>query len=114
MFKRLCLTQPPTTKKLLELVIDGFVGRFMQRLGWAAVTLPMPFITVILYWLTAAPLLRVHEAVHVEQREALGLFGFWYSYLRGALKGYASNPMELAAYAVEDEAETSGLPDWAK
>jgi hypothetical protein len=99
---------------VLELVLDGFVGRFLYRKGWAGTTIPLPFAWIILYYTGPDPLVRVHEAVHVEQREALGLFGFWFNYIRGAIHGYARNPMEVAAYAVEAEAQKDGLPDWAK
>jgi hypothetical protein len=35
--------RPAGEMPVLELVLDEFVGRFMFKKGWAAVTLPLPF-----------------------------------------------------------------------
>lgn len=106
--------QPPAHPIVIEVVLDGFFGRFMRRRNWAGTTIPLPFLTVILYYSQPDPLVRVHEAVHVEQRETLGLVGFWVNYIRNTFKvGYAKNPMELAAYEVEADAKANSLPSWA-
>ncbi len=112
--KLLHAQQPPTKPRVIEVVLDGFFGRFMRRRNWAGTTIPLPLLTVILYYGQPDPLVRVHEFQHVEQREALGLFGFWWVYLTNTIyHGYKNNPLELAAYEVEAEAEKNGLPSWA-
>lgn len=108
--KILHATQPATSSHVIEVVLDGFLGRFMRRRNWAGTTIPLPFLTVILYYTAPEPEIRCHEFVHVEQREALGLLGFWVNYIRNAVTfGYQKNPMELAAYEVEAERP---LPSW--
>ncbi len=110
--KILHATQPPTEASVIEVVLDGFLGRFMRRKNWAGTTIPLPFLTVILYYRAPAPEIRCHEFVHVEQREALGLSGFWFNYIRDTIKfGYRRNPMEVAAYEVEAERP---LPSWTQ
>ncbi len=112
--KVLHASQPPTKPKVIEVVLDGFFGRFMRRRNWAGTTIPLPFLTVILYYGQPDPLVRVHEFTHVEQRAALGLIGFWFNYIRNTFKcGYQKNPMEMAAYDVEADAQKNGLPSWA-
>jgi hypothetical protein len=108
--KILHATQPATQNRVIEVVLDGFLGRLMRRRNWAGTTIPLPFLTVILYYGMPASEIRCHEFVHVEQREALGLIGFWVNYIRNTLAfGYQKNPMELAAYDVEAERP---LPNW--
>ncbi len=108
------LQQPATGSKVIEVVLDGFLGRFMRRRNWAGTTIPLPLVTIVLYYGQPDPLVRVHEYHHVEQREALGLIGFWITYLRDAIKyGYAKNPLEIDAYEVEADAKANGLPGWA-
>lgn len=109
--KILHTTQPPSKPKVIEVVLDGFLGRFIYRHKRAATTIPLPFLTLILYFIQPPPEIRTHEFVHVEQRQALGLIGFWVSYLTNTIKfGYAKNPMELAAYEVQAERP---LPSWS-
>lgn len=92
-------------------MLDGFVGRFMSRKGWAGTTIALPGFVVILYYAPPLPEIRVHEFEHVAQKQALGLFGFWFNYIRNTIRfGYQQNPMELAAYAVEAERP---LPSWS-
>lgn len=113
---------------VLELVLDGFVGRWFRRRVWAGTTIPLPFCAVVLYYLAPTPLVRVHEHHHVEQAQALGFFCWWATYLTAFFKNlhplrhptqalantYAENPLEVDAYAVEADAQKYGLPDWAK
>lgn len=129
--------QPPADKKVVELVVGGPVGRWFAARGWGAFTLPLPFLVLIFYWDNAPGLVRVHEFTHVRQDAANPFFLVtWYRYARawwkgfplaGVLRGqigvsdalmvaYQSNEYEIAAYAVQSQAEMEhdGLPDWAK
>jgi hypothetical protein len=107
--------QPPTQNRVIEVVLDGFFGKWMRKRNWAGTTIPLPLVTVILYYTVPDAYTRTHEFVHVEQRQALGLFGFWFNYIRDAIKfGYQKNPLELDAYQVEAAAQKNGAPAWAQ
>ena len=116
--RRLHLRQPPTRKKVIELAVDGPVGRWFARRHWAAFTLPLPFVCLIFYWHTSAPdpFTRVHEFVHVDQDEAAPFFlVFWAQYLAEHFaRGYRRNRYEMEARAVEDATRRDGLPEWAE
>jgi hypothetical protein len=129
MTRRLRLPRPATeTKKVVELVVSGPVGRGLRRRGWGAFTLPLPSVVVIFYWMQAPPLTRVHEAVHVEQDETHRLF--WIRYLleslrhlsarlllrhpgRALMSAYRANRFEVEAYGREQRAKDD-LPEWAR
>ncbi len=116
MLTRLRLPQPTSKKPVLEYVVDGFIGRWMQSHNWGAFTLPLPVLTLILYWNTPnpAPGVRVHEYVHVYQTEHLFFFVAWYRYLRElAFKGYRANRYEVEAYEIEALGDANGFPSWA-
>lgn len=128
MIEVLHLRQPPDiTSKVIELSLTERIGTFVGNLAskgmggkpWGATTLPLPFVTVILYngsLGTIDPLIRVHEFQHVRQREKAG--SWWrsaYRYIREHIRsGYDLNIFELEAYSVQAEAAANGLPDWAK
>lgn len=141
--KRLLKSQPPTKKKVVELVVGGRVGRWFSNHGWGAFTLPLPFLVLIFYWsnktpvydFDVEPLCRVHEFVHVAQDERNLCFAVsWWDYYRSMWKHFAftawryghvslshalmdayyANDYEAEAYAVEAAAEQNGLPAWAK
>lgn len=82
-------------------VCNGAFSRWMQRRAWGAVTLPLPWKVLVLYW--GPPTLRTvsHEWVHVQQAIRWGWFGFWWRYLWGLRLGYDRHPMELEAYERE-------------
>jgi len=110
------LRQPPTRKRVFELVVDGPIGRWFRRQGWAGFTLPLPRVFLIFYWNTPepSPFVRVHEFRHVEQMERAIFVVAWVRYLAQlAIHGYRNNPFERDAYDVEAEARADGLPDWA-
>lgn len=139
--KRVRKTQPATKKKVIELEIGGWLGRWFSGRNWGAFTWPLPFLVVILYWSTEdAPdgdigaLHRVHEFVHVAQDERNFFFlQTWYKYFRSTWKHFAftawrhgfvsfsnammdayyANDYEAEAYAVTEEAAQNGLPPWA-
>src|SRR3954468_9119537 len=52
MVRLLRLRQPPTRKRVFELLVDGPVGRWFRRQGWAGFTLPLPRVFLIFYWNT--------------------------------------------------------------
>lgn len=118
MLSRLRLRQPPTKRKVVELVVSGPIGRWFTRQRWSGFTLPLPFVTVIFYWNTdpPSPYTRVHEFVHVTQDEANPVFVLtWINYLvELARHGYRRNRYEVEAYGVEDDARANGLPEWAR
>jgi hypothetical protein len=110
------LRQPPTRRRVFELVVAGPVGRWFQRHRWAGFTLPLPRVVLIFYWNTPRPnpLVRVHEFRHVEQFDGALFIVAWYRYLaKLAVHGYRDNPYERDAYEVEADAEANGLPAWA-
>jgi hypothetical protein len=110
------LPQPPTRKRVFELVVSGSIGRWFQRHGWAAFTLPLPRGFLIFYWNTPRPnpLVRVHEFQHVEQFDGMVFIVAWVRYLTQlAIHGYRENPFERDAYDVEADAAANGLPEWA-
>jgi len=113
---RLKLPQPTTRKPVIELCVGGPIGRWMQRKGWGAFTLPLPVLTLILYWNTPEPSpgIRVHEFVHVYQTEPFFFITAWYRYLvQLAFYGYRNNRYEQEAYQIEQVNEIEGFPAWA-
>lgn len=89
-------------RRLVERNVSGRFARWMRRRHWAGVTLPLPFVTVILYWMAAGetwptPTIRLHERQHAFQAEMYGWLGFWVRYLWGMRKGYRMNPLEVSA-----------------
>jgi hypothetical protein len=116
---RLRLPQPATRKRVIEIVWQGRFARWMARQGWGAFTLPLPFVVVVSYWLTAPPRVRIHEFVHVEQDGRCAFFlVFWIRYLvELARHSYAGSRFEIEARAVERAATRAGdghLPTWAR
>lgn len=54
--------------------------------------------------------LHMHELVHVAQWDFLGSIGFISSYLHGLKEqGYLDSPLEIMAYAIQDEFEAGVL-----
>jgi len=141
--KRIRKNQPPAlTKKVIELEVGGRIGRWYHEHNWGAVTIPLPFFVLIMYWSSEDapdgeihPLVRVHEFTHVAQ-DQIDRFFFvsWAKYLYWFVAGvdwkkvfkrekgliaalmdsYYHVPYEQEAYAVEHMAEQNGLPEWAK
>jgi hypothetical protein len=115
---RLHLRQPRTRKTVIELAVGGPVGQWFARQGWGAFVLPLPFLCLVFYWNTRdpSPFTRVHEFVHVAQDEADPFFlVFWVKYLAQHFRhGYRGNRYEREAYAIEQDARVSGLPEWAQ
>ncbi len=114
--RRLRLPQPPAKKPVVELVWANWFGFWMWHSGWAGLTTWLPFVDVISYWgADPEPLTRVHEFEHVAQGDRdLCFLVSWVRYAWGLRKGYAGDPLEVEAYAVEAAAARDGLPDWAK
>lgn len=132
--------QPPTKKKVVEVGVQGgWLGRYMTSHNWAGTTIPFLFLVLIFYWqadnAAFMPYCRVHEFEHVAQAErARFWFVAWGAYIWQMLKNfgyrkvlkrqetiaqasfadYLLNVYEQQAYAIEDEAYATGLPDWAK
>ena len=88
-------------------MIKAFVcrGRFAQWMigrGWTGVTIPLPFLVIVLFWCLpgAHPGWKAarHEWVHVQQAQRWGFLGFWARYLWGMRRGYRRNPLEIEAY----------------
>jgi hypothetical protein len=103
-------------------------------------TIPWPFVTTIWYWNTddepdgeVNPYIRVHEFVHVAQNDKNLFFGVsWVKYLwesvrhiswtsikrnglvKACLEAYYDNEYEREAYLIEQKAEETDLPEWAK
>jgi hypothetical protein len=116
MLTRLKLPQPSTTKPVIELVAQGFIGRWMQRHGWGAFTLPIPFVTLIFYWNTPVPSpgTRVHEFVHAYQNDHTLFIKGWVLYLVQLIAhGYRDNSFEREAYYVEAVGARDGYASWA-
>jgi hypothetical protein len=126
--------QPPgTKKKVVELLFQGRLANWLtvrNGLIWLGITLPLPFLVVIFYFLAPGvamdPVGRVHEHVHVAQDQANAFFLVtWVKYLSESLKqlwkhkslsgAYRNNKYEVAAYAVQDRIYSGQdpLPDWA-
>lgn len=102
--------------KPLELGVTGIIANWMRSRGWGGVTIPLPFFTVILYWLLdgeARPTrrLRLHEHVHFRQAIEMGFFGFWLLYLWDLPLGRSRHPMELEAARVT-EADAEKWKEW--
>lgn len=116
--RRLRLPQPVTGAPVIELAVANAAGQWMYRGGWRGFTLPLPFVTVIFYWLSDAherpdPYVRVHEFVHARQHHRFTLFGLRYLLALLTDGGYRRNRFEVEAYRIEAEARRSGLPAWA-
>jgi hypothetical protein len=142
--KRFIKTQPPgLTKKVVEVTMNGLLGKWMTNLNWAGTTIPLPGFVLMMFWLgpklpVVNGYVRLHEFVHVQQDEDNGWwFISWAKYLWEMVveakshgtwsmllpwnwyalygAGYWNNKFEKAAYAIEYAAEDAGtLPDWAK
>lgn len=89
-------------RKLREVNVHGPVARWFRRRHWVGVTLPLPIVTVILYWLLdderePDSTFRTHERRHAFQADRWGWLGFWVRYLWGMRKGYRANPLEVEA-----------------
>jgi hypothetical protein len=106
--KRLRAKQPRTKNPVIELVFTGPIARTLRKHNWAAFTLPLPFVTVIFYWLSAPPVVRTHEFTHVAQSEEKRFYVARYIY-QALTKGYGRTPYELEAYA----SAKNPLPTWA-
>ncbi len=118
-WSRLRLPQPKGRRPVIELAMHNWLAQWMVSRNWGGFTCPLPFVTVIFYWLmpgeSVDPLIRVHEFVHARQADELGWACDWVSYEREAVRGsYETNKFEREAYAVEAAAAKNGLPDWAK
>jgi len=122
---------PAITKKVVEVVIGGWLGQKMTDAWWAGTTIPLPGFCLILYWTGPSipivdPLVRTHEWVHVQQDvDAKWWFVAWYRYLKEMVveawkhtpdkwdllkpwkwyaiygNGYWNNAYEVQAYAIE-------------
>lgn len=119
-------------KKVVELRVAGWLGRYMSNRDWAGQTTPFPFFVLILYWigpsiLEVDPLVRYHEWVHVAQDQRDGFFLVsWFKYTWELLRerfinsswmeAYQHNKYEIEAYAKEDAVAdgTVSMPDWVK
>lgn len=137
--KRFIKTQPPgTTKKVVEVTMNGLLGKWMTNLNWAGTTIPLPGFILMMFWLgpkipSVNSYVRVHEWVHVGQDEANDWwFISWAKYIyewaieawkHTASKwdflkpwkwyaiygaGYWNNKYEVAAYAVEYADQDAG------
>jgi hypothetical protein len=88
---------------MLEFRVRNLFGRWMARKGWAGVCIPLPFVTVICYWLLngadePAPWTIVHEREHAAQAARYGVWGFWVRYWFWlVIDGYQHHPMEIEA-----------------
>jgi hypothetical protein len=94
----------------------GFIARWFARRGWGGVTLPLPFVTIILYWSwpavsgcqTSGPCcvpdwIRRHERAHAAQAQRLTWLGFYVVFLWQLVRfGYANHPMERSAREAEN------------
>jgi len=116
--KRLGLNQPKTKKKVIEVGVWGPLASFMLGRNWGAVTIPLPFVCFILYWLESEsetvwwPGLRVHEYQHVFQDEKNLCFvvtAIKYMYAHIVDGGYKKNRYEIEADLEADKAEDA---DW--
>jgi hypothetical protein len=84
----------------------GFIARWFARRGWGGVTLPLPFVTVILYWDWPGEVpdwIRRHERAHAAQAQRLTWLGFYVVFLWQLVRfGYANHPMERSAREAEN------------
>jgi hypothetical protein len=113
------LAQPVAANRVIELGVWNRFGRWMRRRGWLAFTLPLPFLTVVFYWLrdadeTPDPFVRVHEFVHVRQNQRLSWFPLRYLWALIADRGYRRSRFEVEAFRIEAAARAEGLPAWAR
>ena len=73
------------------------VKLFLTRTGYAGITLP-PFGIYILKERMGDELLKLHEMVHWEQYQRMGVIRFYVNYLWYNIRyGYWNNPMEIEA-----------------
>jgi hypothetical protein len=119
MIARLRLPQPPTKGKVLEFAVAGFIGRWFQKKNWGGVTLTLPFLSIILFWVESEsdlvhPEVRFHEFVHIEQRYRYSTaIQFVYAYSKENIqRGYWMNRFEIEARARARAAAEDGFPDW--
>jgi hypothetical protein len=112
------LPRPPTRHRVVEVGVWNGFGRWMRGRGWLGFTLPLPFLTIIFYWLARAEEgpeghVRVHEFVHARQHDRFFLFGLRYLIALVTDGGYRRNRFEQEAFRIEAEARLTGLPAWA-
>lgn len=116
MIKLLSVSKPPCAKKVFEISVGGFIGRWFARRNWRAFTFPLPLCFVILYWGDSwrDPLIRLHESIHLHQFDHNVFFLAWIRYLRAG--AYDANTYEIEAYEVEADAKRDPrlLPEWTK
>jgi hypothetical protein len=111
--------QPSPKKKVLEFTVYNLFGKWMNRRGWGAFTLPFCCVVIILYWVSDGtkdpdPASRYHEFVHVGQDEEnlIFLVTWWHYFVEWLRHGYWNNKYEIAAYARTNLAKKNGLPSW--
>jgi hypothetical protein len=81
-----------------ERICTGRFARWMRRRGWGGVCLPLPFVTVILYWVYATSMGKAHEGRHAEQAARMGWLWWWLVYAyETARRGYWNNRLEVDA-----------------
>jgi len=100
------LALPGVRRPVLALNAAGPFGRLMHRHGWRGFTLPLPLVTLVLFWLRPGqrpdPRVVVHEAAHCVQIEQEGVVRFVCGYLwQQFRRGYADNRYEVAARRAE-------------
>lgn len=80
----------------------GIVRAFLQRAGYAGITLP-PWGIYVLASRIADERLARHERAHWAQYERMGAVSFYVAYLVGLVRyGYHRHPMEIEARAAEE------------
>jgi hypothetical protein len=87
---------------------DGWFGRRMLRAGWLGFTLPLPFVTIVFFWLRPGQqperAVLIHEATHAIQVEEHGVVRFVVTYLWDLLRrGYSDNRYETSARRADRE-----------
>jgi hypothetical protein len=87
--KRLTRSQPPgLRKRVLEVTMNGWLGRKMTSMNWAGTTIPLPGFVLMMFWIgpdvpVLNPYVRFHEFVHVQQDvDAKWWFVAWAQYIR--------------------------------
>lgn len=82
----------------------GLVRAYLQRFGYAGITLP-PFGIYVLASRINDERLARHERAHWRQYERMGALKFYGAYLAGLVRhGYRNHPMEIEARAAEESA----------
>jgi hypothetical protein len=91
-------------RRIVEMAVGGPFARWMWRRGWGGCTIPLPWVTVILYWLHPDQCVDecidicFHERKHAEQAERMGWFRWWIAYAWWTIRlGYWDNPLEVEA-----------------